>query len=224
MHQFLVLKSFEEAEKKEGVSKKFRKARVLSDYIQNSSKNSYTERSLADKYDASKAGKVIELPDFVVQALCRYLGYETFEAFQQDQLATSKKESKSKQYPSWKLMYLTILLVISVAIILWQFFSKERWMEWKDARYVEAPFNAEKLKSGNLKLYRKERIEYFKRIDPNCDYQFFNPDGSPRVFYGKNSKKEYEWFTQLGEHPETGKPLKAITKYMIEKYICNNNS
>ena len=45
-------------------------------------------------------------------------------------------------------------------------------------------------------------------------------DGSERLWYGKNKNKELEYFTAFGKHPETGKTLKPITKYMIAKYIC----
>ena len=30
-----------------------------------------------------------------------------------------------------------------------------------------------------------------------------------------------QYFTALGLHPETGKTLKPITQYMIDKYICD---
>ncbi|MAT89343.1 MAG: hypothetical protein CMC35_01515 [Flavobacteriaceae bacterium] len=222
MHQKLIVQSFEAAGQKQGVSKKFRRARVLSDYIEEVTVHSYTERSLADKYDDSLAGTRVELPDFVRDALCNYLGYESFESFQESEMLKPKPNTKTLKRRSWKLVSLTLLLIVAVGAMLWQYLTRERWMEWRDPRYEEVSFDAEKLRNGLLKLYKQERIEHFQRVEPNCDYEFFNLDGSPRLFYGKNHKKEYEWFTQLGEHPETGKPLKAITKYMIEKYICKS--
>ena len=65
--------------------------------------------------------------------------------------------------------------------------------------------------------------DFFKKINPDCEYSFFNNDGSVRVWYGKNVSKELEFFTDLGLHPETGKTLKPITQYMIDKYVCNTN-
>jgi len=46
------------------------------------------------------------------------------------------------------------------------------------------------------------------------------PNGTPKIFYGKNKKGNYQWFTDLAKHPETGNSLKPIMEYMIEKYIC----
>ncbi|WP_435682498.1 hypothetical protein [Nonlabens sp.] len=57
-------------------------------------------------------------------------------------------------------------------------------------------------------------------MNVTCDTVFFKSDNSVRFWYGKNKKKEIEYFTDLGLHPETGKTLKPITGYMIEKYIC----
>jgi hypothetical protein len=58
-------------------------------------------------------------------------------------------------------------------------------------------------------------------VTPNCEDEFFNEDGSVKLWYGKNKNKDLEYFTALGLHPETGKTLKPITQYMIDKYICN---
>ena len=41
----------------------------------------------------------------------------------------------------------------------------------------------------------------------------------PLILYGKNAAKEYEYFTHPGLHPETGKTLKPISRYIIKKYI-----
>jgi len=41
-----------------------------------------------------------------------------------------------------------------------------------------------------------------------------------KIWYGRNIKKELEFFTSLGLHPETGKTLDPITDYMIKKYAC----
>lgn len=57
-------------------------------------------------------------------------------------------------------------------------------------------------------------------MKPSCDLIFFDKSGNAQIWYGKNLKGELEIFTSLGLHPETGKTLKPISKYMIEKYIC----
>ena len=94
-------------------------------------------------------------------------------------------------------------------------------MVWNENHYIEVEFDANKYELGELKLYKKERILNFKRIIPECRSTiFFNDDKTANLWYGKNSKGDIEYFTSIGKHPETGKTLKAITKYIVEKYIC----
>ncbi len=52
----------------------------------------------------------------------------------------------------------------------------------------------------------------------------FKEDDSVRIWYGKNREGELEYFSSQGLHPQTGKTLKPITRYMIEKYICNRDN
>lgn len=115
-------------------------------------------------------------------------------------------------------------LLIILAGTLFIYLKKPNWMIWNKDHYEIVPFKAEKIESSELKIYNKNHFENQKRIIPTCETQFFNPDGSELIWYGKNSKKELEYFTVLGKHPETGKALKPITKYMIHKYICPGES
>jgi hypothetical protein len=104
--------------------------------------------------------------------------------------------------------------------ITWIVSQKETWMAWEGTHYVEMPFDAKGVQEGRLKVYKEDRILYFKRIDPDCSTEFFTGDGSVRLWYGKNREGELQYFTDLGLHPETGKTLKPITVYMIRKYVC----
>ena len=100
--------------------------------------------------------------------------------------------------------------------------NETRWMVWQEDHYVEIDLNTEKYNINQLKLFKEERIELFKKISPICNETlFFNEDGSVKIWYEKNKDKELEYFTALGLHPETGKTLKPITQYMIDKYICD---
>ncbi len=78
------------------------------------------------------------------------------------------------------------------------------------------------MRQPGLKLYNADRIEHFRKIDPNCETDFFKNDGTEMLWYGKNKSGELEFFTSVGLHPETGKTLKKITKYIIKKYICES--
>lgn len=133
---------------------------------------------------------------------------------------SSFSEKNPKKNKSLSKIIVGGILIGLAALALFLFLREPDWMIWKKDHYEIVPFKAEKLESSELKIYNENHYENQKMILPTCETQFFNPDGSVRVWYGKNRKKELEYFTALGKHPETGKSLRPITKYMIDKYIC----
>ncbi|WP_426429948.1 hypothetical protein ACPX19_10445 [Winogradskyella sp. HB-48] len=157
----------------------------------------------------------------IINSLCQFLGYNNY----QDYLKQKNPVKETSLQPKTLKKYFIIVLIVVISLIIGSIlFFKEnepRFMIWNLDHYVEVEFNLEKYNIGELKAYKQERIDHFKKIIPDCDYPFFNPDGTVRVWYGKNKNKDYEFFTDLGLHPETGKTLKPITDYMIEKHICN---
>lgn len=66
-------------------------------------------------------------------------------------------------------------------------------------------------------------LNNFRKIEVDSNTPFFDAKKQPIVWYGKNANKEYEYFTHYGngKHPETGKTLKPISNYIINKYIKN---
>ena len=100
--------------------------------------------------------------------------------------------------------------------------KEQRWMNWNGHNYVETSFDPEKLKTGTLKIYMEDRVASFTLLEPKCDTKFFNADGSVRVWYSKNQNGNLDFFSDFGLHPITRKTLKPITKYIIDKYICDN--
>lgn len=223
MYKNLIVSAFEEVKNKTGKQRDYPRARVLSDYIQEVTKQPYGDRSLVTKYQTAKKGEPVVVPDFVIEGLCKYVGYDDVESCKEKVLTEVKEEPQDTKNKVWKVSVLIVLMVGLLGILAWQYLTRERWMEWKDPVYVEADFNAEKLSNGILKRYKQERIDNFKRIEADCNTTFFSPDGTATVFYGKNQQREYQWFTDLAKHPETGKALKPITPYMINKYICHKN-
>ncbi|WP_040281046.1 hypothetical protein [Psychroserpens damuponensis] len=187
----------------------------------------------------------------VLNGLCKYLGYINYEDYVLSQKKDDHKEEddityinedgesttvtkiKSKRLFAWfsnasafnKFLLLfisTITLVIIIFTIGIIIGEQTRWMVWQEDHYVEVDFDTEKYKVNQLKLYKEDRINLFKKVSTDCsETKFFNNDGSVNIWYGKNKNKELEYFTDLGLHPETGKTLKPITQYMINKYICN---
>ncbi|MGB0880891.1 MAG: hypothetical protein ACPGTO_10030 [Polaribacter sp.] len=127
-----------------------------------------------------------------------------------------KKRLKKHQV----LVFVSLLIIlISVGIF---YINQQRWMVWNGEHYVEVKFDTKKYDLDQLKMYKEDRIKYFKKIEPNCDVKYFDENGKVNIWYGKNREGKLEIFTSFGLHPETGKTLKHITKYMIQKYFCKN--
>ncbi|MCI4442913.1 MAG: hypothetical protein JHC39_05340 [Lentimicrobium sp.] len=101
------------------------------------------------------------------------------------------------------------------------FFRDKNCMVWVNNHYEAAEYDAVK-DTAEVSPFNQGLLDNFKKITV-CDTTTFfkNEDiDNPLVWYGKSpNKKEYEYFNQPGLHPETGKTLKPITKYIIGKYI-----
>ncbi|MDW5291025.1 hypothetical protein [Formosa sp. PL04] len=128
----------------------------------------------------------------------------------------------NRSYGFIKAHKLTIILVVllSTGFMCFYAINKQHWMVWDGHRYTETEFDSERYNLGQLKLFNEDRISNFNKVDADCETLFFDSDGSVQIWYGKNLNKELEYFTSYGLHPETGKTLDPITKYMIKKYVC----
>lgn len=221
MYNNLIIKAFEKAKEEIHSDKPTHLAQHLSDFIQEQSGEPYGEKSLRNQFTAAKKGDPIDLKKFVAHALSVYLGYESFEGFVKAQPTEPiKKKSFFKHY-KWPLA--GVLLILLVA---WGYhqLTQQRWMVWQENQYVEVKFDDKLLQEGKLKLYNEDRINNFKKIKVVCNTTYKTPDGKALVWYGKNSAGELEYFTSHGLHPETGKTLKELSKYMFDKYGCPNAS
>lgn len=91
-------------------------------------------------------------------------------------------------------------------------------MQWKENHYEEVDCSSQKLGIGqwNLIIPLDERIMKLEKLDSKKELVFFKND-KPVVWYSKEDGK-IELFNQPGFHPETEKPLKPITNYIIHKY------
>ena len=101
------------------------------------------------------------------------------------------------------------------------FFPNKNCMVWVKNHYVAAEYDKVK-DTAEVSPYNQKVLDDFKKITVSDTTTFFkNGDrDKPLVWYGKAlDKKEYEYFNQPGLHPETGKTLKPISKYIIDKYI-----
>lgn len=217
MYSSLIIKAFEKAGSEIHTSKATPIAKHLSDYIEKQSKEPYGERSLRDHYTAAKKGDPIDLRRFVANALSVYIGYNSFEDFVKAQPSIPVEPKGMPTRYKWAIAGL-LFIVLFVAISYLQF-NKQRWMVWQDDHYVEVKFDEKLLQEGKLKLYSEERISNFKQLQPDCETRYKTPTGKPLVWYGKNTVGELQYFTSPGLHPETGKTLRELSKYMFDKYI-----
>ena len=240
MHKKLILKAFEKAkikeEKETGISASINKLSVrISDDLLNNYKCSFGDKSLRTLYkDASSRSekKVIIKQFIVIDSLCKYLGYDDYIDFTNKNSSQKEVEELNEEsigigwhekvlnfiikYKFYILLGIVFFIVITMFSV-----NQQRWMVWDTNQYVEVEFDAKKYNLGQLKIYKEERIQYFKRIEPNCDIQYFDESGAVRIWYGKNKTGKLEIFTAFGLHPKTGKTLKPISKYMIDKYFCS---
>lgn len=227
MNKKLLKMAFEKAEIECETQVVTRLSTHLSDVIFNLSGEQYGERSLRSKYNSlqSNTDERIEFNQYVKDALSQYLGYQNYLEFIKVQNENKSPEDKRNKLfkivkkRKWAIFSIIFILVTSVSYFM---IDTQKWMEWQDDHYAEVSFDSERLTSGNLKLLKADRIENFRKLIPTCETQYFNTNGNAIVWYGKNKKKELQYFTDQGLHPETGKNLKPITIYMVKKYICEH--
>jgi hypothetical protein len=101
-------------------------------------------------------------------------------------------------------------------------FPNKDAMIWVKNHYEAV--NYDKTGSAEVIPLNQYVLDNFKKITVSENTTFFkNGDyDTPMVWYGKSSnKKEHEYFNQPGLHPETGKTLKPISRYIIKKYILS---
>lgn len=98
------------------------------------------------------------------------------------------------------------------------FFPTKGCMQWKGNHYEQVECSNNQLGIGQLDLIVPvdEQAMELKKLDSEATLEFFKK-GKPVIWYFKNNGK-IELFNQPGFHPETEKPLKPITNYIIEKY------
>lgn len=230
MHQKLVKLAFDKTEEKLktefGITASFtKKSEHLEVILKDEFNTKYSDKSLREVHN----GNIIIKKQEVLKALCNFLEYDTYEDFlkanSENKTGIDRTTGKN-DLVNTLLKHKKILIGVLSGLLLFLCIStftvkKQRWMVWKVDHYEEVSFDPKKYGIGKLKLYKEERILYFKKINGTCEYAYFDTKGDVRIWYGKNHKGKLELFTSLGLHPETGKTLKPITKYMIRKYICS---
>ena len=106
--------------------------------------------------------------------------------------------------------------------------SGEQQMTYKDAFKSRNFDGAGELSSRKpwariwtaIEPYDKKRFENFRIVDVDITTSFFSEQNQkPLLWYYKTENGEIEYYTAPGLHPVNGKTLKAVTEYIIEKYV-----
>lgn len=138
-----------------------------------------------------------------------------------------KSEEVNTQVPSYKkplIRSISPLIAFAILIILGFWFIINHWkskecMIWHEDRYV--PCACADLPSGTPAItYDQQKIDHFRKIlrTDTLKYKHIR-----QIWYSKVNN-ELEFFTGPGMHPiYTDRSLKIASKYILEKYILNNN-
>ncbi|EAR16467.1 hypothetical protein [Robiginitalea biformata] len=222
MHAELLKQAFDQAQRDTGSEKVLRRAQFLSDTIEERTKQPYGERSLRNYFNEVQQGSDdFELPAHVVDGLAGYLGYDTYRDFLNSLEGGSPLTINRPRRNTRVWYYLAGVGVI--ALVLWVLFEnpfQTKMMIWVEDHYEVVPMDLETYKLSDLKKINQDRLDHFRKVEPDCSYEFFDGNKLELLWYGRNPDGELEYFTDLGRHPETGKTLDPITEYMIKKYIC----
>lgn len=99
------------------------------------------------------------------------------------------------------------------------FFPEKECMQWQKDHYemVDCKVVNQGIATVNEVVPINGREFNLKKIEVNKKTLFFK-NGNPQVWYSK-IKGKMHYFNANGNNPETGKPLKPITEYMIKKYV-----
>lgn len=136
-------------------------------------------------------------------------------------VAVSEKEIKGEQKKSilerYKKQLVTGAVLCSMGIGLLALLPKKECMQWSTNHYEVVDCSTESSSFFDPRIPINNYRLGLKKMDPHTTKVYFE-NGEPIIWYAKNGD-EIELFNQPGLHPTTGKTLKPITRYIINKYL-----
>ena len=155
--------------------------------------------------------------------LANFLGYKDFrdylsvkenfrnEGEMDEENATKAIGKNHRKY----LSFIIGLISFSILGVVYLKYSigSEDCMIWKNDHYEITPCEGKQGETVKIPYLLKN----FRQINVTDTTSFFK-NGKPNVWYDKHNYKLY-YFSAPGINPETGKTVKEITPYMIDKYI-----
>lgn len=134
-------------------------------------------------------------------------------------LATQR--SYPKFTPKVFVLVVGVLCLLGIYMLINTSSAAEGCMVWKGDHYETVSCDTQINAYASQKIVPADELllNYQRKIEKTDTVKFFNPDNQAKVFYAKMPDKKCEFFTYPGKHPETGKHLKPVTPYIINKYV-----
>jgi len=212
-HQ-IIIAAFKKAETETERNSTNANAEFLSEYIFEKFKYSISTKSLT-RYYKGESSPNQKVKDYLAQ----YLGYESYEIFLKWNSTTNEidelEEKKKSQLFSKKrvIIILSFITVLATSSYLGYVSGKEDCMIWNNYHYVKTECSG----SSEEQKFIPHIYKNLKKVEIS-DTTAFIENGEVRIWYYKSNGK-LEYFSSPGKHPVSGKTLKPITKYMIDKYV-----
>ncbi|MBW2937549.1 hypothetical protein KXJ69_05495 [Aureisphaera sp. CAU 1614] len=191
-------------------------AEELALYISEETNFPITNKTLRNYLNDLSEKRTFYIPQQkVLEGLSKYLGYNDYLEY---------VNSKDNSYflwikERWKPLFFAMMLLLAISFGTYKYFTMPKCMIWKEDHFEKSHCDIDSVAKQKVIPYDANLLLRFKKVHKDSINTFFTPNRDPLIWYGKNFKGEYEYFTALGFHPETGKTLKPITDYIIDKYI-----
>lgn len=209
MSKALLEKVFEKAGKESGKGSLYGKAEYLSEKLLEDYRFQVSGKSLTRYYRKEFPPKK-EVQDH----LARYLGFSDYQNFCISQGPASEKRFPKRKLASRKLLLRFLIFpVIGVSGYVGYEAAEEDCMIWSTDRFEQVPCTG----NSEERVLNRFELEDFRKVSLSDSTVFFK-DGEPKLWYHKNGD-QLELFSAPGLHPENGKTLRPITRYMIDKYL-----
>ncbi len=209
---------------------------ALANYIEDNSALKFkTSTRMYDRYILGDNGKSITSM-YNLNLGAKYIGYENFADFchknfpetndkkekkiseveEENRPFISSNKASNKNFLKRGLAGLGIASVLGFGSYLGINGGEADCMYWTDTHYSKIGCEEDIHPNTERKPYDEQLYKYFHRIFPTDTTSFFEA-GEPIVWYLKVGG-EVEFYSSPGNHPITGKQLKPVTSYIVNKY------
>lgn len=197
--------------------------------------SSRTLTNYYNKYVEGKENNAGEPKNDLKNIIANYLDFKDYADFQKNNISSvvfskksidehkkNKENNTSNTIGSKEKVIIgtSVMLVLSIGYFILNTFSYNSCIIWQSTHFKKSTCNTKKAIDNSI---YNINVDKFLKVRVTKNTIFFK-DGVPLIWYGKNSNKEMEFFTDRGIHPETLKELKPITEIIINNYVIKNKA